>query len=435
MLGNAIVETANAPGTGTVSLIGAATGRVRFRSQFASGAKVFYWIQDATQLEAGVGTLTHGSPDTISRDTVLWNSAGTTAKLNFAGACTVYCEVPASRMAYIGQNGGLSVDAAGVSLPMYGGTATGNARNIRVACAPAPPALVDGMRVHFRAAFAASTDCTLRVNSLATKPLNVFRAGALVASWTGDWAAGQWLDCFYDAAADCFVLDRPAYADWAPGDVRTTYRSTAAAGWVLMNDGSIGAAGSGATTRANADTWRLYELLWNTVADTWAPVSGGRGASALADFNAGKTLTLPRALGRALAVAGAGSGLTSRALGQWLGAETHALSIAEMPAHNHTGSTGAAGAHSHTASADTQGAHAHLIEFPRGLNGVNQAGGAGQAIGPSSGWSDTQGAHSHTITVNAVSDHTHTVSIANAGGGGAHNNMQPTGFLNVMIKL
>jgi len=434
MLGNAIVETANAPGTGDISLIGAATGRVRFRSQFANGAKVFYWLQDATQLEAGVGTLTHGSPDTIRRDKVLWNSAGTTAKLNFAGPVTVYCEVPAARLPYVLESGGLSVDATALSRPLYGGASTGSATSLNVACTPAVPALVDGMRIHFRVHAAAAPNATLRVNGLTAKPIMVVRAGSLTAAWTGDWAAGQWLDVFYDAGQDCFVLENPADADWAPGDVRVSYRG-AHAGWVRMNDGSIGNAGSDATTRANADTWRLYELLWNAVADTWAPVSGGRGASALADFNAGKTLTLPRVLGRALAAWGGGSGLTTRAIGSWLGAETHTLTISEMPVHNHSGGIGAAGGHTHTASADTQGAHAHLIEFPRGENGVNQAGGAGQAIGPSSGWSDTRGAHSHNITVNAVGDHSHSLTINNTGNGNAHNNMQPTTFAAFLIKL
>lgn len=120
------------------------------------------------------------------------------------------------------------------------------------------------------------------------------------------------------------------------GDVKATFKTAADTGWVMMNDGSIGSASSGATTRANADTETLYTLLWNNVSNTYAPVSTGRGASAAADFAANKTLTLPRALGRGLWGSGAGSGLTSRALGEWSGAETETPTIAKTASHGHT---------------------------------------------------------------------------------------------------
>jgi hypothetical protein len=44
---------------------------------------------------------------------------------------------------------------------------------------------------------------------------------------------------------------------------------------------------------------------------------------------------LPKALGRELAVAGAGAGLTSRALGSNTGAETHTQSGSELASHSH----------------------------------------------------------------------------------------------------
>src|SRR6185436_15079398 len=81
------------------------------------------------------------------------------------------------------------------------------------------------------------------------------------------------------------------------GDIKTSLLSSAPNGWVAMNDGSIGNVGSGATNRANKDTFQLYKTIWDGVIDTWAPVSTGRGASAVADFVAGKTLTLPKSLG------------------------------------------------------------------------------------------------------------------------------------------
>lgn len=170
------------------------------------------------------------------------------------------------------------------------------------------------------------------------------------------------------------------------GDVKLTMRTAADAGWVLCNDGTIGKTGSAATARANDDCQALFTLLWTNVANGFAPVSGGRGASAAADWAAGKTIGLTKMLGRALAVAGSGSGLSARQLGQTVGAETHQLTIAEMPSHSHP--------------------------LTQAINGV---GSTQMAFQGGSG---------------AVA-----FSTSSTGGDGAHNNMQPTAFLNAMIKL
>lgn len=64
------------------------------------------------------------------------------------------------------------------------------------------------------------------------------------------------------------------------------------AGWVRMNGRTIGNATSGGTERANADTQPLYEYAYANYVDAICPVSGGRGASAAADYAANKTLTV-----------------------------------------------------------------------------------------------------------------------------------------------
>lgn len=122
------------------------------------------------------------------------------------------------------------------------------------------------------------------------------------------------------------------------GDIKATFKTTADSTWVMMNDGTIGDGSSGATTRANADTSDLFTLLWTNISNTYAAVSGGRGASAAADFAAHKTIALPKALGRAMFASGAGSGLTSRSLGQTGGAETVTLSSGNIPSLTSTGS-------------------------------------------------------------------------------------------------
>jgi hypothetical protein len=118
------------------------------------------------------------------------------------------------------------------------------------------------------------------------------------------------------------------------GDGKLTLKSVADVGFVMADDRTIGDAASAATNRANADCFNLFVLLWG-FPDADTPVSGGRGASASADWNAHKTITLTRQLGRALAVAGAGSGLTARTLGHFDGSETHTITVGEMPAHAH----------------------------------------------------------------------------------------------------
>jgi hypothetical protein len=89
---------------------------------------------------------------------------------------------------------------------------------------------------------------------------------------------------------------------WTTGDAKLTYKTTADATWILLDDGSIGDASSSATTRANADTSALFVLLYNAVPALVVQNSAGtpvsRGASAAADFAAHRRLVIPKTLGR-----------------------------------------------------------------------------------------------------------------------------------------
>lgn len=77
------------------------------------------------------------------------------------------------------------------------------------------------------------------------------------------------------------------------GDPIWRLRSGVMAGFVRMNERTIGNVGSGATERANADTEALFIYIWTNFSDALAPVSGGRGATASSDFAANKTITVP----------------------------------------------------------------------------------------------------------------------------------------------
>lgn len=82
------------------------------------------------------------------------------------------------------------------------------------------------------------------------------------------------------------------------GDFKMVYGTGPLTGFVRCNGRTIGSASSGASERANADTQSLFEYFWGV--DTNLSVSGGRGASANADWVANKTLTLPDCRGRGL---------------------------------------------------------------------------------------------------------------------------------------
>ena len=293
--------------------------------------------------------------------------------------------------------------------------AAGLADALTGAFTPATPSLgagSDGYLWRVRAA-AANATTTPSWSPDGQGPWTIKKQGA-VALAAGDiaGAGAELLLAFNNNGGSPYVdlLNPATGSPFTTGDVKASLKTTADPGWVMMNDGTIGDASSGATTRANVDTQLLFTLLWSNVSNANCPVSGGRGASAATDFAAHKTISLPKALGRAFASAGAGAGLTSRNLGDTVGEETHALSIAEMPSHSHGVS-------------DPGHAHGGGTVYVDNSSGFTSdiAGGGGGSTGPVS----------LPSTVAAGTG----VSIQNNGGGIAHNNMQPTSFFNFMIKL
>lgn len=68
-------------------------------------------------------------------------------------------------------------------------------------------------------------------------------------------------------------------------------------GWLLANGRTIGSASSSANNKSN-DYKELFELLWNNFSNEVLAVSGGRGSSATADWNANKSIALPDLRGR-----------------------------------------------------------------------------------------------------------------------------------------
>lgn len=133
----------------------------------------------------------------------------------------------------------------------------------------------------------------------------------------------------------------------ATGDLKQAYGTQVLTGWVRFNGRTIGSATSGATERANADTQALFLYLW--AADANLTVSGGRGASAAADWAANKTITLPDGRERALAGLGdmgnadaarltsANFGCSPIVLGCAGGTETRTLVALNLPPYTPAG--------------------------------------------------------------------------------------------------
>jgi microcystin-dependent protein len=177
-------------------------------------------------------------------------------------------------------------------------------------------------------------------------------------------------------------------------------------GFVRLNGRTIGSALSGATERANADCESLYLHNWNTYSNDYFAVTGGRGATAAADWAAAKTMTLYNAAGRVAAgldsmgngaqniitsnVITSGDGSTALSKG---GTDRHTLTISEMPSHAHD---------------VTDPGHLHNIQI--GLD-VKRSG-DGPFDVPDLGDTTTE-------------NNTTGITIQNSGGGAAHNNMPP----------
>lgn len=248
----------------------------------------------------------------------------------------------------------------------------------------------------------------------------------------------------------------------AGGDGSTTFsalhwaaKALAAASGLL---GDLGTAFNSATAKTtphdddvfgyadSEDTWTLKKLTWanirtaiepagtvkayaGAVAPTGYLLANGAAVSrtTYADLftaigvvygvgDGSTTFNLPDLRGRSVfgddtMGASAASRLTSGTVADSGGAETHTLTEAEMPIHNHTASTNTTGSHTHSYNdeGNTSG-------------GSDQASGTGRQDIDSGRTTGSAGNHSHTVTVN------------NAGSGNAHNNMPPYLVMNWIIK-
>ena len=99
VLADRVKETSTSTGTGDMLLAGASTGYQSF-AVIGNNNQTYYTIAGGSQWEVGIGTYETTGPD-LRRDTVLANSLGTTAFINFsAGTKDVFVTYPSERSVF-----------------------------------------------------------------------------------------------------------------------------------------------------------------------------------------------------------------------------------------------------------------------------------------------------------------------------------------------
>jgi len=115
---------------------------------------------------------------------------------------------------------------------------------------------------------------TLQLDATTAAPVKDLLGGDVMS---GNWIAGSYPEVIFDGTNWLLI---GSVVGWATGDIKLTYKSVADDGWIMMDDGSIGDATSGGTTRANADTLGLFTLFYaSPFTDATAPIQTSSGAA------------------------------------------------------------------------------------------------------------------------------------------------------------
>lgn len=182
------------------------------------------------------------------------------------------------------------------------------------------------------------------------------------------------------------------------GDIEPTIRATAKANTLLLQGQTISR-----TTYAGLWAW----VQSNALVRPGLFTSGDNST----------TFGLPNFSGRV--PIGVGTlGTDTYALGALVGEARHVLTAAEMPSHNHSGTTAGVGDHDHLIGAG--GLHnGHTSQ-----SNVDHPTGTGYLHGHPPSWGNNNGNHGHPMDWNGGHDHGFTTS--SAGSGTAHENRQPS---------
>lgn len=188
------------------------------------------------------------------------------------------------------------------------------------------------------------------------------------------------------------------------GDYKLSARSVDYNGWLICNGRMLNV----------EDYPELYEIIGTNF-------GGGEGEFRLPDFTS-------RVIGMFGVSAVVGSGLTTRSRGDEVGNETINLTVPQLPAHNHTGTTASDGSHVHGV---TDPGHSHTYG---GVQSQGAASGLDNVAENSPRPTETTSTSETGVSINTAGAHTHTFTTNDTGNGDDIDVMQPTLFgVSVMI--
>lgn len=94
-----VKQSSDSTGTGTLQLVAPSAGFRSFVQGVGDGGRCYYVITDGSEFEVGIGTVSAGASDTLSRDTILNNSDETTLPIDWGtGTRDVFLTLPAAQI-------------------------------------------------------------------------------------------------------------------------------------------------------------------------------------------------------------------------------------------------------------------------------------------------------------------------------------------------
>lgn len=284
--------------------------------------------------------------------------------------------------------------------------AGGTANALTVTAQSAFTSLADGRIVSFRAISANTASSTLNANGISVKLLVKSTDSGITALSGGELQVGSIYTAQYstqlNSGAGAWLLLNPtplSSSFFQPGMLIPYTGFGLPAGWLLCYGQGI--------------SRTTYAALFAVIGTVYGPGDGSTTFN-LPDLR-GRVIAAPDNMGgfaaNRLTAVGLGVAAVHSVQG---GSETQTLTIAQMPAHAHTGVT------------DVQGVHTHnTTMFNRGDAGSPTA----------NSWAQGGPTFLGGQNVDASGAHGHNVSLNNTGGGTAHPNVQPTYVFNTLIKF
>lgn len=240
---------------------------------------------------------------------------------------------------------------------------------------------------------------------------------AQIVTLIGITLPSAFVDVRETASNPVTVLGIQTFGSGSSGKVKENGNNLLPAGAMLDFGGSSAPSGFlGCDGSAVSRT--IYSSLFGAIGTLWG-VGDGSTTFNVPDFRR-RT---------AVGSGGSGTGVLANTTGSTGGEETHTLTTAEMPIHNHT---------------ITDSGHSHSVSDP-GHNHPTNPGGqnyclsgpandAGIPYSPSPQFSRNQPNTGNRTTGVSVNSAVTGILIANAGSGGSHNNMQPSAVVTKIIK-